>query len=966
MPNQDHMEAQAFLKALYKHCDPALWLELRCIHPMTGKVKVLWSVLGDELTQATILAQSVELNRAGYGVYFAPCPRREKQGKAEAAALLSALWVDLDCDDDPARRTGTMDKLHSFNLPPSAVIDSGNGLHAYWLLSEPLSLDEDSRKQTAGILRGLFSALDGDPRYVKSVASVMRLPGSVNTKPERGGAVVTLLELHSDRRYLLNDFHWLESQPQVECIGGLNVVTLNGNGHHPLPKRTEDYLTNGASVGSRNTELFAAACQLRDAGDSQSEAERQLVPRYVADGCSEREALATIKSAYSRLPRDPLPDPVSEAHTQVTRLVEQHMPSRDKPDPQQIAAAVVACSRLNAIEWAEERTRLKTLCGDGLKVSDLDRMYRQAKRQREQEALAEIEEAERYVLIDGGMVFEKLTERGTSRQRITTWSGKVIERISRVDDDGQVEHLTKLELLGDEEHITLIVPSELFGDPNALHRAIAGRAGESFSTRAGMQRHLGPALLALSGIYPRRTTYRFFGWTQIDKRWAFITPGCAVDSAGIAANPPEVELEIRLRDYSLNHSPWAESLAAFRAVIDVFPEELAPALIAFALLPVVQRFFPAAAPKPALHLVGTTGSGKSEIAALMTSFYGQFTRDTPPAQWGDTVNTVETLGYGLADALYWVDDWKSCYSDERAFTRFLQSYSRGMGRGRLTKDAKVRQERPCRGLLLSTGETTIEGEASILSRMLVLEISPWEQRDSGGKRLFRAESLRTTLPGFTVYFAQWIAAQIEKGAFQNNLAREYELKIKGYRDLLNMQLRKQANTGRVISNWAVLETVYRLLRTFLEEQNAREILPGWQNRILETVNAVQEERAGQIFINTLEQLLASGDVRLIDLGGTEDVKPGTPVIGYQDEQFIYLLPEVALREVKPTQSLHFSAKAIGDQLREDGWLVAGNGAGHLTVQMRIQGHRVRLWRLKRAMLDGDDGDSGATEENEVK
>ena len=336
-----------------------------------------------------------------------------------------------------------------------------------------------------------------------------------------------------------------------------------------------------------------------------------------------------------------------------------------------------------------------------------------------------------------------------------------------------------------------------------------------------MQRHLGPALLALSGIYPRRTTYRFFGWTQIDVRWTFITPGCAVDSAGIAVNPPEVELEIRLRDYSLSHSPWAESLAAFRAVIDVFPEELASALIAFALLPVVQRFFPAAAPKPALHLVGTTGSGKSEIAALMTSFYGQFTRDTPPAQWGDTVNTVETLGYGLADALYWVDDWKSCYSDERTFTRFLQSYSRGMGRGRLTKDAKVRQERPCRGLLLSTGETTIEGEASILSRMLVLEISPWEQRDPGGKRLFQAESLRTALPSFTVYFAQWIAAQIEKGAFQNNLAREYELTIKGYRDWLNMQLSKQANTGRVIGNWAVLETVYRLLRAFLEEQNAR-------------------------------------------------------------------------------------------------------------------------------------------------
>ena len=386
---------------------------------------------------------------------------------------------------------------------------------------------------------------------------------------------MTLLELDAERRYSLTDFAWLESQPQVERIGGLNVVTLNGNGHHPLPKRTEDYLSSGAPVGSRNTELFAAACQLRDAGYAQSDAEGQLLLRHVTDGCSE-----------------PLPDPAADAHAQVTRLVEQHTPARDKLDPQQIIAAVEACARLNAIEWAEERTRLKSLCGDGLKISDLDRMYRQARRQLERANLAEIEKAERYVLIDGGMVFEKLTERGASRQRIATWSGKVIERISRVDDDSQVEHLTKLELAGDEEHITLTVPSELFGDPNALHRAIAGRAGKSFSTRAGMQRHLGPALLALSGIYPRRTTYCFFGWTQIDARWTYITPGCSVDSAGTIANPPEVELESRLHDYSLSHLSWAESLTAFRAVIDVFPKELAPALIAFALLPVVQRFFP--------------------------------------------------------------------------------------------------------------------------------------------------------------------------------------------------------------------------------------------------------------------------------------------------------------------------------------------------------------------------------------
>jgi len=405
-------------------------------------------------------------------------------------------------------------------------------------------------------------------------------------------------------------------------------------------------------------------------------------------------------------------------------------------------------------------------------------------------------------------------------------------------------------------------------------------------------------------------------------------------------------------------------MAAFKAALAVFPQHMAGALTAFALLPLVQRFFPPAAMRPALHLVGTTGSGKSEIAALMTSFYGHFTRDTPPAQWGDTVNTVEVLGYALADGLFWVDDWKPCYSDERTFTRFLHAYSRGMGRGRLTKDSKVRQDRPCRGLLLSTGETTIEGEASILARMLVLEIPPWEKRDPGGKKLAQAEILRSMLPGFTAHFAQWIAVQVETGTLQKLLAREYEVSVKGYRDKLTAQLGRQANTGRVIGNWATLITVYRLLRQFLEERDADDTLPAWQDSIVETAKAVQEERAGQVFIDTLGQLLASGDVRLVDLDSDEEVKPGTPIIGYQDRQHLYLLPEISLREVKPTQSLNFTTKSIGDQLRDDGWLLPSVNDGRLTMQKRLRGNRAWVWCLKREMLDGDSDDSGDSEAHE--
>jgi len=187
-------DRREFLSALYGNAPHELYIELRCIHPTTADARSFWSKVGDKRSLTSAFNRATALNGDGYGVYFAPCLRQTKSGKADAAALLPALWVDLDCDDDSARRATALEKLYAFNPPPSAIIDSGGGLHAYWLLKESVPLiDEATRKQTASILRGLFSALGGDPQYVKSVASVMRLPGSVKTIPHSSDFAPTAL-----------------------------------------------------------------------------------------------------------------------------------------------------------------------------------------------------------------------------------------------------------------------------------------------------------------------------------------------------------------------------------------------------------------------------------------------------------------------------------------------------------------------------------------------------------------------------------------------------------------------------------------------------------------------------------------------------------------------------------------------------------------------------------------------------
>jgi RecA-family ATPase len=84
------------------------------------------------------------------------------------------------------------------------------------------------------------------------------------------------------------------------------MATVKFNKGPVLPQVTRDYLSNGASEGSRNNALMAAACQMRDADIEIGAAGPQLLDRAMADGLDQSEAVATINSAYKRDAREPI------------------------------------------------------------------------------------------------------------------------------------------------------------------------------------------------------------------------------------------------------------------------------------------------------------------------------------------------------------------------------------------------------------------------------------------------------------------------------------------------------------------------------------------------------------------------------------------------------------------------------------------------------------------------------------
>ncbi|MFJ2470545.1 hypothetical protein [Glutamicibacter sp. NPDC087583] len=114
-----------------------------------------------------ITERLVELDRRGVDLYFRVSPLENKwyhpksRGAAADGLGLPALYADIDTRDgvhkpatgeqaglDHPTRAEAVKVLKSMILPPSLLISSGGGLHAYWTLKERLKI----RKNDAGKL----------------------------------------------------------------------------------------------------------------------------------------------------------------------------------------------------------------------------------------------------------------------------------------------------------------------------------------------------------------------------------------------------------------------------------------------------------------------------------------------------------------------------------------------------------------------------------------------------------------------------------------------------------------------------------------------------------------------------------------------------------------------------------------------------------------------------------------------
>lgn len=280
---------------------------------------------------------------------------------SEEIACIAGLWADFDVQS-PAHAQKSLPKtidealgLVPKEFPPTLVVATGNGAHAWWLFKEPwLFVDAEERERAARLVLRWHTLVRESARErgwsfdrLSDLARVLRIPGTVNAKDPARAKPVTL-HSHTGRRYSPSEFDEFSSGVVVPIPTGQRAssatqkaLTLNPNASVP-ENRLARWME--ADLRFRNTWLR----QRHDLKDqSQSGYDLALAGCGVEAGLTDQE-IADLLVHHRRI----------HGQRQRTRLDYFERTIAKAREHDEAAVASIVPPPPDACEDAEERRRL--------------------------------------------------------------------------------------------------------------------------------------------------------------------------------------------------------------------------------------------------------------------------------------------------------------------------------------------------------------------------------------------------------------------------------------------------------------------------------------------------------------------------------------------------------------------------------------------------------------------------------
>ena len=454
-----------------------------------------------------------------------------------------------------------------------------------------------------------------------------------------------------------------------------------------------------------------------------------------------------------------------------------------------------------------------------------------------------------------------------------------------------------------------------------------------------------------------QTVYTVTGWKQIDGKWVFLLPG---------DEEYTVSLSNKMHGYGMAEEASDLDLAILTRLLTAGPatEIILFPLLALVFLSPLNHFLKLAGcePKFVLFLIGRTGTRKSSLAALMLSFFGNFTASDLPMSFQDTANSIAYNSFSLKDVLTCIDDFHPAtrYEEQKQTATaqtILRVYGDRAAKGRLRSDCSPMEARPPQGNAIVTAEFPPDIGESGTARYLALELNP-QDVDLDVLTYFQAQAAEGVMARCMRSYLEWLKRSylMEPNA-PGGLLLLLKENFRRYRETFRRS--KIPCHGRVAETVAWLQIGMDYLLMFLTDANAMDPIAAsklkdrFRERLYDLARtqaaSIAEDRPAARFLKKLLGMLEAGQVCVLPKEHAVDYQPPN-WIGYEDDRFWYLFTDVTHKAVREQcerqgESFTISCKALLKQLAEEGCLDTGNGEN--TKKLRVGGMAKRVaWLYK--------------------
>lgn len=240
-------------------------------------------------------------NKLGYNVYYLPnSPSALPEGRPVDGTDIDTFdccFVDMDLKDEVYKtKDEFIEAIATAGLPPTRIVDSGNGVHVYWRVTD---LDAMSYLRFQYRLIRLFDTDES----LGTLYQLMRLPGTLNTKREGAFALCeTLFEDHVS--YTAEELNRL--LPPITIEDEAKCVQHYEKTHNP--NRSSITITDvmPPKFGKLLAESHEAKALWSDSSSDRSKADYRLGHLMFASGFSREEAITVLANSAKALQRAPV------------------------------------------------------------------------------------------------------------------------------------------------------------------------------------------------------------------------------------------------------------------------------------------------------------------------------------------------------------------------------------------------------------------------------------------------------------------------------------------------------------------------------------------------------------------------------------------------------------------------------------------------------------------------------------